>query len=69
MWTFTKPKPNFTLSKDYSSTKVQFTGLFIGASHAALNVKLIHCIPQLSQILEIYVLTLFSCKIIIGCFW
>jgi hypothetical protein len=30
------------------SSKVQFGGLFVGASEAALNVKLIHCIPQLS---------------------
>jgi hypothetical protein len=46
--TFTKLKHNFTLSKDCCSMKVQFIGLIIGACDAALNVKLIHCIPQLS---------------------
>ncbi len=53
------PKPNLTLSKDYSSSEVQFAGLFIIACDAALNVERIHYIGELSEILEIDVLSFF----------
>ncbi len=38
---------------------IQSTGLLIGACKPGLNVRLIHCSPQVSYILEIYVLTFF----------
>jgi hypothetical protein len=41
---FTKPKPNFTVPKECSSSQVQVAGLFIGACEVALSVQRIHCI-------------------------